>query len=59
MAADGPERTGRLSLTIGHVGSYLGTDGGGKRRFSSIRKAVNGPTTSHLGGASVLDGLGT
>jgi hypothetical protein len=48
-----------VSLTIDHVGIYLGLDDGGKRRFLSSRKTVNGPTMSDLGGASLLDGSGT
>ncbi|MFJ4206122.1 NlpC/P60 family protein [Streptomyces sviceus] len=48
-----------ISLTIDHVGIYLGLDDGGKRRFLSSRKTVNGPTMSDLGGASLLDGSGT
>jgi len=46
MNEAGPERTGRLSLTIDHVGIYLGVNGGDKRRFSSSRKTVNGPTAA-------------
>jgi cell wall-associated NlpC family hydrolase len=48
-----------VSLTVDHVGIYLGLDDGGKRRFFSSRKTVNGPTMSDLGGASLLDGSGT
>jgi cell wall-associated NlpC family hydrolase len=48
-----------VSLTIDHVGIHLGLDAGGKRRFLSSRKTVNGPTMSDLGGASLLDGSGT
>ncbi|WP_282961347.1 NlpC/P60 family protein [Streptomyces virginiae] len=45
--------------TADHVGIYLGSDAGGKRRFLSSRKTVNGPTMADLGGASLLDGFGT
>ncbi|MFG2132773.1 NlpC/P60 family protein [Streptomyces sp. NPDC048751] len=48
-----------VSATVDHVGIYLGLDAGGKRRFLSSRKTVNGPTMSDLGGASLLDGSGT
>jgi cell wall-associated NlpC family hydrolase len=48
-----------VSLTIDHVGIYLGLDADGKRRFLSSRKTANGPTMSDLGGASLLDGSGT
>ncbi|MFF7646132.1 NlpC/P60 family protein [Streptomyces canus] len=48
-----------VSLTVDHVGIYLGRDDGGERRFLSSRKTVNGPTMSDLGGASLLDGSGT
>ncbi|GGU60830.1 NlpC/P60 family protein [Streptomyces lavendofoliae] len=47
------------TLTVDHVGIYLGKDTAGKRRFLSSRKTVNGPTMSDLGGASLLDGTGT
>ncbi|MET9381822.1 NlpC/P60 family protein [Streptomyces sp. NPDC002928] len=47
------------TVTVDHVGIYLGTDAAGKRRFLSSRKTVNGPTMSDLGGASLLDGTGT
>lgn len=47
------------TVTVDHVGIYLGRDTTGKRRFLSSRKTVNGPTMSDLGGASVLDGTGT
>ncbi|MER5598380.1 NlpC/P60 family protein [Streptomyces sp. NPDC002265] len=46
-------------VTVDHVGIYLGKDAGGRRRFLSSRKTVNGPTMSDLGGASLLDGTGT
>ncbi|MFG2732385.1 NlpC/P60 family protein [Streptomyces canus] len=48
-----------VSVTVDHVGIYLGLDDGGRRRFVSSRKTANGPTMSDLGGASLLDGLGT
>ncbi|MET7731975.1 NlpC/P60 family protein [Streptomyces sp. NPDC005402] len=48
-----------VSLTIDHVGIYLGLDDAGQRRFLSSRKTANGPTMSDLGGASLLDGAGT
>ncbi|WP_369035986.1 hypothetical protein [Streptomyces adonidis] len=47
------------TVTVDHVGIHLGLDAGGKRRFLSSRKTVNGPTMSDLGGASLLDGTGT
>lgn len=47
------------TVTVDHVGVYLGRDAAGKRRFLSSRKTVNGPTMSDLGGASLLDGTGT
>ncbi|MBG0853189.1 C40 family peptidase [Streptomyces spinoverrucosus] len=46
------------TVTVDHVGIYLGKDTAGKRRFLSSRKTVNGPTMSDLGGASLLDGTG-
>ncbi|MFG3281442.1 NlpC/P60 family protein [Streptomyces sp. NPDC048111] len=46
------------TLTIDHVGIYLGRDDRGNRRFLSSRKTGNGPTMSDLGGASVLEGSG-
>ncbi|MEV6164811.1 NlpC/P60 family protein [Streptomyces sp. NPDC052052] len=46
------------TVTVDHVGIYLGPDAAGKRRFLSSRKTVNGPTMSDLGGASLLDGTG-
>ncbi|MFD4867364.1 NlpC/P60 family protein [Streptomyces sp. NPDC058412] len=47
------------TVTVDHVGIYLGLDTAGKRRFFSSRKTGNGPTMSDLGGASLLDGTGT
>ncbi|MFF8594307.1 NlpC/P60 family protein [Streptomyces sp. NPDC015220] len=47
------------TVTVDHVGIYLGPDAAGKRRFLSSRKTVDGPTMSDLGGASLLDGTGT
>lgn len=47
------------TVTVDHVGIYLGPDTTGKRRFLSSRKTGNGPTMSDLGGASLLDGAGT
>ncbi|MCZ4124646.1 NlpC/P60 family protein [Streptomyces sp. H39-S7] len=47
------------TVTVDHVGIYLGVDTAGKRRFLSSRKTGNGPTMSDLGGASLLDGAGT
>ncbi|MFF4957558.1 C40 family peptidase [Streptomyces sp. NPDC001222] len=47
------------TVTVDHVGIYLGQDTMGKRRFLSSRKTVNGPTMADLGGASLLDGTGT
>ncbi|WP_171114337.1 MULTISPECIES: NlpC/P60 family protein [unclassified Streptomyces] len=46
------------TITVDHVGIYLGKDATGKRRFLSSRKTINGPTMSDLGGASLLDGTG-
>ncbi|MCX5607578.1 C40 family peptidase [Streptomyces sp. NBC_00047] len=48
-----------VTVTVDHVGIYLGLDAAGKRRFLSSRKTGNGPTMSDLGGASLLDGTGT
>ncbi|WP_405527570.1 C40 family peptidase [Streptomyces avidinii] len=48
-----------VTVTVDHVGIYLGADTTGKRRFLSSRKTGNGPTMSDLGGASLLDGTGT
>ncbi|MGW6690849.1 NlpC/P60 family protein [Streptomyces sp. NPDC054961] len=48
-----------VTVTVDHVGIYLGLDSAGKRRFLSSRKTNNGPTMSDLGGASLLDGTGT
>ncbi|MEU9147162.1 NlpC/P60 family protein [Streptomyces sp. NPDC048349] len=48
-----------VTVTVDHVGIYLGLDSAGKRRFLSSRKTGNGPTMSDLGGASLLDGTGT
>lgn len=48
-----------VTVTVDHVGIYLGLDTAGKRRFLSSRKTNNGPTMSDLGGASLLDGTGT
>ncbi|MFD3534047.1 NlpC/P60 family protein [Streptomyces sp. NPDC058664] len=50
---DGP------TVTVDHVGIYLGQDTNGKRRFLSSRKTGNGPTMSDLAGSSTLDGTGT
>jgi cell wall-associated NlpC family hydrolase len=47
------------TVTVDHVGIYLGEDAAGKRRFLSSRKTGNGPTMADLGGASLLDGTGT
>ncbi|WP_377270496.1 NlpC/P60 family protein [Peterkaempfera sp. SMS 1(5)a] len=47
------------TVTVDHVGIYLGPDAAGKRRFLSSRKTVDGPTMGDLGGASLLDGTGT
>ncbi|MCB5169230.1 C40 family peptidase [Streptomyces bambusae] len=47
------------TVTVDHVGIYLGKDADGKRRFVSSRKTGNGPTMSDLAGASILDGNGT
>ncbi|MFI9613168.1 NlpC/P60 family protein [Streptomyces sp. NPDC052023] len=47
------------TVTVDHVGIYLGQDSAGGRRFLSSRKTVDGPTMSDLGGASLLDGTGT
>ncbi|MEV0490000.1 NlpC/P60 family protein [Streptomyces atratus] len=47
------------TVTVDHVGIYLGKDTAGKRRFLSSRKTIHGPTMSDLGGASLLDGTGT
>ncbi|MFJ4472056.1 NlpC/P60 family protein [Streptomyces sp. NPDC089424] len=47
------------TVTVDHVGIYLGKDTAGGRRFLSSRKTVDGPTMSDLGGASLLDGTGT
>lgn len=47
------------TVTIDHVGIYLGLDAAGQRRFVSSRKTNNGPTMADLGGASLLDGTGT
>lgn len=41
---------------IDHVGIYLGVDSGGKHRFISSRKTVDGPTLGDVGGPSLLDG---
>ncbi|MER8032499.1 NlpC/P60 family protein [Streptomyces bauhiniae] len=49
----------QVTVTVDHVGIYLGPDADGKRRFLSSRKTVDGPTMSDLGGASLLDGTGT
>ena len=43
---------------IDHVGMYLGVDSGGRHRFISSRKTVNGPTLGDVGGKSLLDGTG-
>ncbi|WP_225804183.1 NlpC/P60 family protein [Streptomyces sp. NK15101] len=47
------------TVTVDHVGIYLGKDTNGKRRFLSSRKTGNGPTMSDLAGSSTLDGTGT
>ncbi|WP_405768532.1 hypothetical protein [Streptomyces sp. NBC_01538] len=56
---DNPGDPGSPTVTVDHVGIYLGLDAAGKRRFLSSRKTVNGPTMGDLGGASLLDGTGT
>jgi hypothetical protein len=43
---------------IDHVGIYLGVDAGGRHRFVSSRKGINGPTLGDYRGASLLDGAG-
>lgn len=43
---------------VDHVGIYLGTDAGGRPRFVSSRKTVDGPTLGDTGGRSTLDGTG-
>lgn len=48
-----------VTVTVDHVGIYLGVDSAGKRRFLSSRKTGHGPTMADLGGASLLDGTGT
>ncbi|WP_251057452.1 NlpC/P60 family protein [Streptomyces sp. ISL-94] len=47
------------TVTVDHVGIYLGLDAAGKRRSLSRLKTGNGPTMSDLGGASLLAGTGT
>ncbi|MFC8764093.1 NlpC/P60 family protein [Streptomyces sp. NPDC057193] len=47
------------TVTVDHVGIYLGRDTNGRRRFLSSRKTGNGPTMSDLAGSSTLDGTGT
>ncbi|WP_344071860.1 NlpC/P60 family protein [Streptomyces crystallinus] len=47
------------TVTVDHVGIYLGKDAAGQRRFLSSRKTNNGPTMADIGGASLLDGTGT
>lgn len=56
--ADSGDDEDQGSVTVDHVGIYLGRDAAGKRRFLSSRKTVNGPTMSDLGGPSLLDGTG-
>lgn len=56
--ADSGDDEDQVSVTVDHVGIYLGRDAAGKRRFLSSRKTVNGPTMSDLGGPSLLDGTG-
>jgi cell wall-associated NlpC family hydrolase len=58
-ADSGDDDAATGTVTVDHVGIYLGKDAAGKRRFFSSRKTVNGPTMSDLGGASLLDGTGT
>ncbi|MFF0424137.1 NlpC/P60 family protein [Streptomyces sp. NPDC004520] len=48
-----------VTVTVDHVGIYLGKDTNGKRRFLSSRKTGNGPTMADLAGSSTLDGTGT
>lgn len=43
---------------IDHAGMYMGLDSGGRHRFISSRKTVNGPTIGDVGGRSLLDGTG-
>ncbi len=43
---------------IDHAGMYLGVDDGGRHRFVSSRKSIDGPTMGDYGGRSVLDGTG-
>ncbi|MFJ2788564.1 MULTISPECIES: NlpC/P60 family protein [unclassified Streptomyces] len=47
------------TVTVDHVGIYLGKDANGARRFLSSRKTGNGPTMADLAGSSTLDGTGT
>ncbi|MBW8740242.1 MAG: hypothetical protein JF621_25115 [Streptomyces turgidiscabies] len=58
-ADSGDDKPDSPTVTVDHVGIYLGLDAAGKRRFLSSRKTVNGPTMGDLGGASLLDGTGT
>ncbi|MEW2292796.1 NlpC/P60 family protein [Streptomyces sp. NPDC006743] len=58
-ADSGDDDPAGQTVTVDHVGIYLGTDAAGGRRFLSSRKTVDGPTMSDLGGASLLDGTGT
>ncbi|MFT6763720.1 MAG: hypothetical protein ACJAXA_002382 [Candidatus Aldehydirespiratoraceae bacterium] len=43
---------------IDHAGMYLGVDNGGRHRFVSSRKSIDGPTMGDYRGRSVLDGTG-
>jgi hypothetical protein len=43
---------------VDHVGLYLGVDDGGRHRFVSSRKSIDGPTMGDHRGRSVLDGTG-
>ncbi len=43
---------------IDHVGMYLGVDDGGRHRFVSSRKSIDGPTMGDYAGRSVFDGTG-
>ncbi|WP_435972605.1 NlpC/P60 family protein [Streptomyces sp. Qhu_M48] len=49
----------KATVTVDHVGIYLGRDANGDRRFLSSRKTGNGPTMADLAGPSTLDGTGT
>jgi hypothetical protein len=43
---------------IDHAGIFLGRDTGGRYRFISSRKTLNGPTLGDDGGKALLDGTG-